>query len=41
MVWAAGDITDNSNKFFQAITAASEGAVAAQNIAKTLIKRIH
>ncbi len=41
MVWAAGDITDNSNKFFQAITAAAEGAIAAQNIAKTLIKRIH
>jgi thioredoxin reductase (NADPH) len=32
-VWAAGDITDGSDKFRQIITAAAEGAVAAKNIA--------
>jgi thioredoxin reductase (NADPH) len=31
-VWAAGDITDGSNKFRQIVTAAGEGAVAAQSI---------
>lgn len=31
-VWAAGDITDGSNKFFQVITAAAEGAIAAKSI---------
>lgn len=31
-VWAAGDITTNSNKFKQIITACGEGAVAAENI---------
>jgi len=31
-VWAAGDITDGSNNFRQIITAASEGAIAADSI---------
>lgn len=31
-VWAAGDITTGSNKFKQVITAAAEGAIAADNI---------
>jgi thioredoxin reductase (NADPH) len=31
-VWAAGDITDGSDKFFQVITAAAEGAIAARSI---------
>jgi thioredoxin reductase (NADPH) len=31
-VWAAGDITTNSNSFRQIITACAEGAVAAQNV---------
>lgn len=31
-VWAAGDITTNSNRFCQIVTAASEGAVAAKSI---------
>lgn len=31
-IWAAGDITDGSNKFPQVITAASEGAIAAKGI---------
>jgi thioredoxin reductase (NADPH) len=31
-VWAAGDITDGSNKFFQVVTAAAEGAIAARSI---------
>ena len=35
-VWAAGDITTNSNNFKQVITACSEGAVAAENIFKYL-----
>lgn len=30
-VWAAGDITDGSDKFRQVITAASEGAIAARS----------
>ena len=35
-VWAAGDITTNSNHFKQAITAASEGAVAANDVHKEI-----
>jgi len=35
-VWAAGDITDGSNGFRQIITAASEGAIAAESIFKYL-----
>ena len=31
-VWAAGDITDGSDKFRQVITAAAEGAIAARSI---------
>lgn len=31
-VWAAGDITTNSNRFCQIVTAASEGAIAAKSI---------
>ena len=35
-VWAAGDITASSNRFKQAITAASEGAIAANNLHKEI-----
>jgi thioredoxin reductase (NADPH) len=35
-IWAAGDITNGSNKFKQIITAASEGAIAAASIQKYL-----
>ncbi len=35
-VWAAGDITNNSNSFRQIITACSEGAIAAEDIFKYL-----
>ncbi len=35
-VWAAGDITDGSNNMRQIITAASEGAIAAEDIFKFL-----
>jgi thioredoxin reductase (NADPH) len=35
-VWAAGDITTNSNNFRQIITACSEGAIAAESIFKYL-----
>ncbi|MEI8360520.1 MAG: FAD-dependent oxidoreductase [bacterium] len=35
-IWAAGDLTDGSNKFRQIITAASEGAIAAASISKYL-----
>lgn len=38
-VWAAGDITTNSNGFRQIITASSEGAIAAQNIFMHLQER--
>lgn len=31
-VWAAGDITDGSDKFRQVITAAAEGAIAARSV---------
>lgn len=31
-IWAAGDITTNSNHFHQIVTAASEGAIAAKSI---------
>jgi thioredoxin reductase (NADPH) len=37
-VWAAGDITNGSDKFRQIITAAAEGAIAARNIANYLKK---
>ena len=37
-VWAAGDITNNSNYFQQVITANAEGAVAAESIYKYLKK---
>lgn len=35
-IWAAGDITDGSNNLRQIITAAGEGAIAAQDIFKFL-----
>ncbi len=35
-IWAAGDITTNSNSFRQIVTACSEGAIAAENIFKYL-----
>jgi len=35
-IWAAGDITNGSNNFRQIITAASEGAIAAESIFKFL-----
>lgn len=38
-VWAAGDLTDGSNKFRQIITAAAEGAVAIAGISKYLKQR--
>ncbi len=38
-IWAAGDITDGSNKLKQIITAASEGAIAANSIQKYLRQR--
>ena len=31
-IWAAGDCTNSSNKFSQVVTAASEGAIAANSI---------
>ncbi|MFZ2153803.1 MAG: FAD-dependent oxidoreductase [Candidatus Moraniibacteriota bacterium] len=37
-IWAAGDITTGSNKFKQIITAASEGAIAANSIQEYLRK---
>ncbi|MEA2097872.1 MAG: FAD-dependent oxidoreductase [Patescibacteria group bacterium] len=37
-VWAAGDITTNSNSFRQIITACAEGAIATENIFKFLNK---
>lgn len=37
-IWAAGDITTGSNKFKQIITAAAEGAIAANSIQKFLKK---
>jgi thioredoxin reductase (NADPH) len=37
-VWAAGDLTDGSDKFRQVITAASEGAIAARSIFNWLKK---
>lgn len=37
-IWAAGDITNGSNKFQQIITAASEGAIAARSVQKFLKK---
>lgn len=38
-VFAAGDITTNSNHFHQIVTAASEGAIAAKSILEYLQKR--
>jgi thioredoxin reductase (NADPH) len=38
-VWAAGDVTTGSNKFRQIITAASEGAIAANGIYKYLSRQ--
>ncbi|MCW1949618.1 MAG: FAD-dependent oxidoreductase, partial [Candidatus Shapirobacteria bacterium] len=38
-IWAAGDITDGSDKFFQVITAAAEGAIAARSISNFLRKQ--
>jgi len=35
-IWAAGDLTDGSNKFRQIITAAAEGAIAVASISKYL-----
>ena len=37
-IWAAGDITNGSNKFKQIVTAAAEGAIAAESIQKFLKK---
>lgn len=37
-IWAAGDITTGSNKFKQIVTAAAEGAIAANSIQKYLNK---
>ena len=37
-VWAAGDITNGSDKFRQVITAAAEGAIAARSIFNYLKK---
>lgn len=37
-IWAAGDITNGSNKFKQIVTAASEGAIAARDVQKFLKK---
>jgi thioredoxin reductase (NADPH) len=37
-IWAAGDITTNSNQFRQIVTACSEGAIAAESIFKHLQK---
>lgn len=37
-IWAAGDITNGSNKFKQIITAAAEGAIAANSIQQYLKK---
>ncbi len=38
-IWAAGDITTNSNHFHQIVTAASEGAIAAKSILEYLQKQ--
>jgi len=35
-IWAAGDITNGSNKFKQIVTAAAEGAIAAHSIQESL-----
>ena len=37
-IWAAGDITDGSDKFRQVITAAAEGAIAARGVFNWLKK---
>ncbi|MEI8103652.1 MAG: FAD-dependent oxidoreductase [Candidatus Moraniibacteriota bacterium] len=38
-LWAAGDITTNSNRFHQIVTAASEGAIAVNSILTHLQRR--
>ena len=38
-IWAAGDITTGSNKLRQIITAAAEGAIAAQSVFSYLKKK--
>ncbi len=38
-IWAAGDMTTNSNKFQQIVTAVSEGAVAANSVYKYLVSK--
>ncbi len=38
-IWAAGDLTNGSNKFRQVITAASEGVIAVKSISEWLKKR--
>lgn len=38
-IWAAGDITNGSNGFRQIITAASEGAIAAESISRYFQKK--
>lgn len=38
-IWAAGDITNGSNKFKQIVTAAAEGAIAAHSVQKFLKKQ--
>lgn len=40
-IWAAGDITTNSDGFRQIVTACSEGAIAARSIFYALKKGIH
>jgi thioredoxin reductase (NADPH) len=40
-VFAAGDITTGSNNFHQIVTAASEGAIAADSVRKYCLKTIH
>lgn len=37
-IWAAGDITNGSNKFKQIVTAAAEGAIAARSVQKNIRK---
>jgi thioredoxin reductase (NADPH) len=37
-IWAAGDITTGSDKFKQIVTAAAEGAIAANSVQKYLKK---
>ncbi|NTU98882.1 FAD-dependent oxidoreductase [Candidatus Falkowbacteria bacterium] len=39
-IWAAGDLTDGSNKFRQIVTAAAEGAIATASISKYLKQKL-